>query len=242
MAQSLSKTPKTKTAMTFAYKGVDSKGNAMQGEVTASSQALAKAQLIKQGVMPKSIRKKQKPLFGNKKITPLDIAFTRQMATMMKAGVPLVQSFDIVSDGTDNPALKELINSIRTDVAAGSGFAPALRKHPRYFDELFCNLVDSGEQSGALEALLDRIATYKEKSEALKAKIKKALTYPVAVIIVALIVTAILLIKVVPLFAETFNSFGAELPVFTQFVLDLSDFIQEMWWLLLLGAVSSASS
>jgi len=155
---------------------------------------------------------------------------------MMKAGVPLVQSFDIVSDGLDNPSMKELIQHIRTDVAAGGGFAAALRKHPRYFDDLFCNLVDSGEQSGALEALLDRIATYKEKTEALKAKIKKALTYPTAVIVVAIVVTAILLIKVVPQFAETFSNFGADLPAFTLFVLGISDFVQSTW-VMLLGCI-----
>src|SRR5690606_36834879 len=158
--------------------------------------------------------KKAKPLFSSKKpIKPADIAvFSRQMATMMKAGVPLVQAFDIVADGLDNPSLRDLILTIRDDVAAGGGFAPSLRKHPKYFDDLFCNLVEAGEQAGALETMLDRIATYKEKTEALKAKIKKALTYPIAVVVVAIVVTGILLVKVVPQFAETFSSFGADLP------------------------------
>ena len=170
----------------------------------------------------------------------MDIAvFTRQMATMMKAGVPLVQSFDIVADGSENPSLKDLITTIKNDVAAGGGFAPSLRKHPKYFDDLFCNLVESGEQSGALETMLDRIATYKEKTEALKAKIKKALTYPVAVVVVAIVVTGILLVKVVPQFAETFSSFGAELPAFTLFVLGLSELAQEYWFMVLLGLVGS---
>lgn len=225
----------------FIYKGTDRRGKKVEGEVSGSTQALVKAQLLKQGVRPKVVRKKPKPLFGgNKKIKPLDIAvFTRQMATMMRAGVPLVQSFDIVSDGLDNPSMKELIQHIRTDVASGSGFAPALRKHPRYFDDLFCNLVDSGEQSGSLETLLDRIATYKEKTEALKAKIKKALTYPISVVIVALIVSAILLIKVVPQFAETFSGFGADLPAFTLFVLSVSDFVQRAWFIILVGIIAS---
>lgn len=215
----------------FLYKGVDKKGKKVEGEITGTSSAIVKAQLLKQGIRVQNVRKKPKPLFGGKKkIKPLDIAiFTRQMATMMKAGVPLVQSFDIVADGVDNPALAELIRSIREDVAAGSGFALSLRKHPKYFDDLFCNLVESGEQSGSLETMLHRIATYKEKTERLKAKIKKAMTYPIAVIVVAIVVTGILLVKVVPQFAETFSSFGADLPAFTLFVLGLSNIAQEYW-------------
>lgn len=215
----------------FLYKGVDRKGKKVEGEITGTSSAIVKAQLLKQGIRAQNVRKKPKPLFGGKKsIKPLDIAiFTRQMATMMKAGVPLVQSFDIVADGVDNASLAELIRAIREDVAAGSGFALSLRKHPKYFDDLFCNLVESGEQSGSLETMLDRIATYKEKTEKLKAKIKKAMTYPIAVIVVAIIVTGILLVKVVPQFAQTFSNFGAELPAFTQFVLGLSDLAIEYW-------------
>jgi type IV pilus assembly protein PilC len=226
----------------FIYKGTDRKGKNVQGEVSGSTQALVKAQLLKQGIRPKTVKKKPKPLFGGKgKIKPLDIAvFTRQMATMMKSGVPLVQSFDIVADGLENESMKELIQHIRTDVAAGSGFAVALRKHPRYFDDLFCNLVESGEQSGALDTLLDRIATYKEKTEALKAKIKKAMTYPMAVIVVAILVTAILLIKVVPQFAETFSGFGADLPAFTLFVLGISEFVQAYWLIILVGFIVGA--
>lgn len=215
----------------FLYKGVDKKGKKVEGEITGTSPAIVKAQLLKQGIRAQNVRKKPKPLFGGKKkIKPLDIAiFTRQMATMMKAGVPLVQSFDIVADGVDNPALAELIRAIREDVASGTGFAPSLRKHPKYFDDLFCNLVESGEQSGSLETMLDRIATYKEKTERLKAKIKKAMTYPIAVIVVAIVVTGILLVKVVPQFAETFSSFGADLPAFTLFVLGLSELAQAYW-------------
>lgn len=230
--------PKSSTRSTYIYKGVDRKGNKVDGEVDGSSQALVKAQLLKQGIRVNSVRKKPKPLFGGggKAIKPSDIAvFSRQLATMMKAGVPLVQAFDIVADGLENPRMRTLVLSIREDVAAGGGFAASLRSHPKYFDDLFCNLVDAGEQSGALETMLDRIATYKEKTEALKAKIKKAMTYPIAVVVVAVVVTAILLIKVVPQFASTFSSFGADLPAFTLFVVGLSDLAQERWFVALLG-------
>ena len=227
---------------TYTYKGVDKKGTKVQGEINSSSPAIAKAQLLKQGISAKSVSKKSKPLFGSggKAIKPMDIAvFARQMATMMKAGVPLVQAFDIVADGLENPNFRKLVLSIRDSVASGGGFAPSLREHPKYFDDLFCNLVDAGEQAGALETMLDRIATYKEKTERLKAKIKKALSYPIAVVAVALIVTAILLIKVVPQFAETFSSFGAELPAFTLFVLHLSDLAQAYWLIMLVGIAAS---
>ncbi|MCL4135503.1 UNVERIFIED_CONTAM: hypothetical protein GTU68_021535 [Idotea baltica] len=202
---------------------------------------LAKAQLRKQGVIPSSVKKKSKPLFssGSKPVKPADISvFTRQMATMMKAGVPLVQSFDIVSEGADSETLRELIHNIRDDVSAGLSFGSALRKHPKYFDDLFCSLVEAGEQAGALETMLDRIATYKEKTEKLKAKIKKALTYPIAVVLVSIIVTGILLVKVVPVFAETFSGFGADLPAFTLFVLGISEAAQEGWliWLICIVA------
>jgi type IV pilus assembly protein PilC len=223
----------------FIYKGINKKGKQVEGEISGTSSALIKAQLSKQGIRPKVVRKKPKPLFGGsgKKIKPMDIAtFTRQLATMIKAGVPLVQSFDIVADGADNPTMKELILSIRTDVASGTGFAATLRKHPKHFDDLFCNLVEAGEQSGALETLLDRLATYKEKTEILKAKIKKALTYPIAIVSIASVVTGILLIKVVPQFATSFENFGAELPAFTLFVMGLSDSMQK-YWLIVLGII-----
>ncbi|PCK09159.1 MAG: type II secretion system protein F [Alteromonadaceae bacterium] len=222
----------------FVYKGIDKKGNKVQGEINCATSALAKAQLIKQGIHARSVKKKVKPMFGgSKKISPLEIAlFTRQMATMMKAGVPLVQSFDIVAGGSENQGLTELILTIKEDVASGGGFAPSLKKHPKYFDELFCNLVEAGEQSGSLETMLDRIAVYKEKTEQLKGKIKKALTYPIAVVVVALVVTALLLVKVVPQFAETFAGFGAELPAFTLFVLHISEVTQE-YWLYALGGM-----
>ena len=220
-------------ATAYIFKGVDAKGNKVEGEVSGTSPALIKAQLRRQGIIANKVQKKPKPLFsGKKKIKPGDIAvFTRQMATMMRAGVPLVQSFEIVADGLDNAGLKELILKIRDDVASGTAFADALRRHPLYFDDLFCNLVASGEQSGALETMLDRIATYKEKTESLKAKIKKAMTYPIAVLVVAVVVTAILLVKVVPQFAETFSSFGAELPAFTLFVMEISEWMQANWFI-----------
>ena len=222
----------------YIWQGTDKSGNKTKGEIQSASQALAKAQLRKQGIVPSRIKRKPKALFGTRKqkITPGDIAiFTRQLATMMKSGIPLVQSFEIVGESLENPSMRDLVASIRNDVAAGNNFADCIRKHPRYFDDLFCNLIDAGEQSGALETMLDRLATYKEKSEALKAKIKKAMNYPIAVVAVAIVVTGILLIKVVPQFAETFSSFGADLPAFTLFVLNLSDLAIAHWWKVLIG-------
>ena len=225
----------------YVWEGKDRKGNKTKGEIMGSSIALAKAQLRKQGGIPDKVKKKPKPLFGgSKKITPFDIAMlTRQLATMMKAGVPLVQSFDIVADGLENKGLQELVVTIRNDISSGSGFAASLRKHPKHFDDLYCNLVDSGEKAGALEAMLDRIATYLEKTELLKKKVKKAMTYPIAVIVVAIVVTAILLVKVVPQFESLFQGFGAELPVFTQMVVRLSEWMQSWWFVVLLGIVGT---
>jgi type IV pilus assembly protein PilC len=225
---------------TFAWEGTDKRGGKIKGEMSGQNPALVKAQLRKQGINPLKVRKKPQPLFGGagKKIKPMDIAiFTRQMATMMKAGVPLLTSFDIINEGFENPNMRKLIEEVKQDVAAGNSFASALRKRPLYFDDLYCNLVDSGEQSGALETLLDRVATYKEKTEALKSKIKKAMNYPIAVIVVALIVSAILLIKVVPQFQSVFAGFGAELPAFTMMVINLSELLQK-WWLLVLLAIA----
>jgi type IV pilus assembly protein PilC len=226
----------------FQWSGKDLRGNPQKGEIAGTNVATVKAQLRKQGIRADRVKMKSKGLFGNSKkpIKPMDIAiFTRQLATMMKAGIPLVQSFEIVGDGLDNPSMKEMVLAIRDDVASGSNFAESVRKHPRYFDELFCNLIEAGEQSGALETMLDRLATYKEKSEALKAKIKKAMNYPMAVVAIAIIVTGILLIKVVPQFAATFSSFGAELPVFTQYVMHLSDFAIA-WWYYIVAAIGIA--
>ena len=231
----------TEAAQTiYLWQGFDKNGKKTQGEMPGASQALVKAQLRKQGVNPTKVKRKPKDLFGPRKqaIKPADIAvFTRQLATMMKSGIPLVQSFEIVGESLENPSMRELVLAVRDDVAAGNNFADCIRKHPRYFDDLYCNLVEAGEASGALETMLDRLATYKEKSEALKAKIKKAMNYPIAVVCVAIIVTGILLVKVVPQFAETFSSFGADLPAFTLFVLNLSDLAIAHWWKVLIGAV-----
>ena len=226
----------------FTWSGTDKTGRSSKGEIQAVSQAMAKAQLRQQGIKTKSVRKKPKPLFGGqgKAIKAVDIAiFTRQLATMLKAGVPLVQSFEIVADGADKPRMKALVTSLKNDVAAGNGLAPSLAKHPRLFDDLFCSLIGSGEDSGTLELMLDRVATYKEKTEQLKAKIKKAMTYPIAVVCVALVVCAILLIKVVPVFAETFENFGSELPAFTLFVMNISDFVQAWWFIILIGIIGT---
>lgn len=222
---------------TFVWEATNKQGAKISGETSGQSLALVKAQLRKQGVNPTKVRKKSISLLGKgKKIQPIDIAlFARQMATMMKAGVPLLQSFDIIIEGLENQNMRKLVEDIKQQVAAGNSFATALRTRPQYFDELFCNLVDAGEQAGALEDLLDRVATYKEKTEALKAKIKKAMNYPIAVVCVALIVTGILLIKVVPQFESVFSSFGAELPAFTQFVVGLSEVVQKWWLLFLIG-------
>lgn len=231
------------TLNTFVWTGIDKSGRKNRGEVLAASQALAKAQLRMQGISAKTVRRKVRPLvsFGSRKIKSSDIAlFTRQMATMMKAGVPLIQSFDIVADGVENQLMRNLVTDIKTDVAAGGGLAASLARHPKYFDDLFCSLVSSGENSGTLEVMLDRVATYKEKTEALRAKIKKAMTYPIAVMVVAIVVTGILLVKVVPTFAETFEGFGADLPDFTLLVLRISEFVQA-WWFILLFAVIVAS-
>lgn len=231
-------TPTTAVQTTYLWQGMDKNGRKAKGEMPGASQALVKAQLRKQGVIATKVKRKPKDLFGPRRqaINPSDIAiFSRQLATMMKAGIPLVQSFEIVGDSLENASMAELVRAVRDDVAAGNSFADSIRKHPRYFDELFCNLVESGEQSGALETMLDRVATYKEKTEALKSKIKKAMNYPIAVVVVALIVTGILLVKVVPQFAETFSSFGAELPAFTLFVLGLSDLAIAHWWKVLIG-------
>ncbi len=232
------KAPKTST---FVWEGKDRKGSTVKGELSGQNPALVKAHLRKQGINPTKVRKKGMSLGGaGKKVKPLDIAlFARQMATMMKAGVPLLQSFDIIADGVEKPAMRKLVDELKQHVAAGNSFAAALRTKPEYFDNLFCNLVEAGEQSGALETLLDRVATYKEKTEALKAKIKKAMNYPIAVIAVAIIVSCILLIKVVPQFESVFSSFGAELPAFTLFVIGISEGLQEWWFIFLIAMVGA---
>ena len=226
----------------FAWEGTDRSGKKTKGEITSSNANIAKTELRKQGISPTRVSKKSgglSALFNaGQKISPADTAlFTRQLATMMKAGVPLVQSFEIVADGIDNPAMKNLIIRIRDDVSAGNSFAHAIKANPEHFNDLYCNLIDAGEQSGALETMLERLATYMEKSEALKAKIKSALSYPISVLVVAAVVSAILLIKVVPQFEEIFAGFGAELPEFTQMVVNMSRWMQE-WWLAVAAAIA----
>lgn len=226
----------------FVWEGKDKQGRKTKGEITSSTPALAKAELRRQGIVANRVTKKRAAikLGGGGKVKPADIAlFTRQMATMMRAGVPLVQAFDIVADGVDKPKLADLIRNVRQDVSSGNSFAASIRRHPNEFDDLFCNLVEAGEQSGALESMLDRIATYKEKTESLKAKVKKAMTYPLAVIAVAVVVSGILLVKVVPQFEQVFKGFGAELPAFTQLVIRFSEFAQAYWFLILAGMLAA---
>ncbi|HAR58760.1 MAG TPA: type II secretion system protein F [Alcanivorax sp.] len=232
----MAKTATAQKPATFTYEGIDRKGSRVKGEISGKGPALVRAELRKQGIQAKKVVKKREiSLGGKKKIKPMDIAlFTRQMATMMKAGVPLVQAFEIVSDGLENPAMKEVILKLKADVESGNNFAGALRQHPHLFDDLYCSLIESGEASGSLETMLDRVALYKEKTEALKQKIKKAVKYPIAVICVAVIVTGILLVKVVPTFQELFEGFGAELPAFTQFVISISEGLQANFLMILL--------
>ena len=226
---------------TFKWEGLDRKGKRMSGQTLAASENVVKIQLRKQGINPLKVRKESN-LFGakGKKIETADIAiFSRQMATMMTAGVPLVQALEIVGKGHENPNMGELVLAIKTSIEGGSSFAESLSKHPKYFDDLFVNLVDAGEKSGALETLLDKVATYKEKTEAIKKKVKKALTYPAAVVVVAFIVTGILLYFVVPQFQDLFQGFGADLPAFTLFVIGLSAWLQEYWFVVLLSIAAT---
>ena len=220
----------------FVWQGTDRRGKRVKGKSVAQDEATLRADLRRQGVVPTKV-KKQTTLFVNKgKITPGDIAiFSRMLATMMASGVPLVQAFEIIGTGNENPAMAELILEIKQDVEGGTALADALAKHPLYFDDLFVNLVTAGEQAGALETLLDKVATYKEKTEAVKKKIKKALFYPTAVMVVAFIVTAILLIFVIPQFESLFQGFGAELPAFTQMVINLSVYVRSNGILLALA-------
>jgi len=223
----------------FVWEGSDRKGSKVRGESNGSSVALVKAELRRQGIKPTKVRKKPKPLFGSgggKPIKAADISvFSRQLATMMQSGVPLVQAFEIAGRGHENPKMQDLLLTIKSDIESGSTLAEALAKHPLHFDELYCNLVQAGEHAGILEDLLDKIATYKEKVEAIKGKIKKALFYPAAIIVVAFVITAILMIFVIPEFASMFKNFGADLPALTQFVVDLSDAFVQYWYLIFGG-------
>lgn len=241
-AVSKKKAPKVKALDVFTWHGVNRKGKKINGELSANNVIELKAQLRKQGITPSKVKKKAKPLFGlsgEKSITPGDIAvISRQIATMLGAGVPLVQTIEMIGNGHNNGNMQKLLGTIGHKLSSGIPLSDCLRDHPRYFDDLYCDLVASGEQSGSLETIYDRIATYQEKAEALKAKIKKAMTYPIAVLIIAAVVTSILLIFVVPVFQEIFAGFGAELPAFTQFVVGISDFMVAYWYLGLAGIIA----
>lgn len=221
----------------FLWEGKDKRGKVLKGERSARNQTLIRAELRKQGITPSRIRKKPKPLFGGagKPIKARDIAvFTRQLATMLNAGIPLVQAFGIIAAAVENPRLQKLINTIRVDVESGNTLAEALAKHRAYFDELYVNLVESGESAGVLDQVLENIATYKERIESIKGKIKKALFYPATVVGVAILVTAILLVFVIPQFESIFQSFGGDLPAFTRLIVNLSETLRQSGWIYLL--------
>jgi type IV pilus assembly protein PilC len=217
--------------MVFEWEGRDKNGKVVRGEVRAGGEAAVSATLRRQGILLTKVKKRRTS--GGRAVKQKDIAlFTRQLATMMKAGVPLLQSFDIVARGATNPKLTRLLNDIRADVETGTSLSAAFRKYPMYFDALYCNLVEAGEAGGILEALLDRLAIYQEKIMALKSKIKSALMYPISVIVVAFIVLAVIMIKVIPAFKDVFKSFGADLPAPTLFVIAISEFFVAYWWLI----------
>src|SRR3954466_4576270 len=222
------------TEFVFEWEGKDRNGKQVKGETRAAGENQVQAALRRQGVSPTKVKKRR--MRSGAKIKPKDIAiFTRQLATMMKAGVPLLQAFDIVGRGNSNPSVTKLLNDIRTDVETGTSLSSAFRKFPLYFDTLYCNLVEAGEAAGILESLLDRLATYMEKTEAIKSKIKSALMYPIAVIVVAFVVVAVIMIFVIPAFKEVFTSFGAALPAPTLFVIGMSEIFVKWWWLIFGG-------
>ena len=229
MAQATAKKPKL-TA--FQWEGVDKKGKKIKGEMDAASVAFVNAMLRRQGISPVRVRKRAAALFSTKKkITPKDVSiFTRQLATMVSAGIPLAQAFEIVGKGHENPSMRGLINTVKTDIESGTSMTESLAKHPLYFDELYCNLVRAGEAAGILDAILDKLAIYKEKIESIKSKIKSALFYPTAVIVVAFLITSVLMIFVIPQFESLFKGFGADLPAFTKLVIDISDVFKSYWW------------
>src|SRR5690606_16671248 len=232
----------TSQLASFVWEGTDKRGIKMKGEQPAKNANMLRAELRRQGITPSVVKPKPKPLFGaaGKTITPKDIAFfSRQMATMMKSGVPIVSSLEIIGGGNKNPRMKKMVDGIRTDIEGGSSLHEAISKHPVQFDELYRNLVRAGEGAGVLETVLDTIANYKENIEALKGKIKKAMFYPAMTIAVALIVSAILLVFVVPQFEETFKGFGADLPAFTQLIVNASRFMVAYWWAVLIAAVGA---
>ena len=228
MAPAATQSVKTiKRDVPFSWEGKDKKGSRVKGKSLAPDEGALRTELRRQGIAPYRIKKQSSALKSGGKVSPQDIAvFSRQLATMLTAGIPLVQAFEIVGNGHDKPSVQKLILDIKGDVEGGTSLHEALGKHPLYFDDLYVNLVEAGEQAGALESLLDKIATYKEKTEALKKKVKKALFYPAAVLVVAVIVTIILLVFVIPQFESLFKGFGADLPAFTQMVINISRFVQ----------------
>src|SRR4030088_3147984 len=228
MAQAATTTVRTiKRDVPYAWEGRDKRGARIKGKSLAPDETALRAELRRQGIAPSRIRKQSQSFSKGGKPNPGDIAvFSRQLATMLAAGIPMVQSFEIVGNGHEKPSMQKLILDIKADVEGGTSLHESLAKHPLYFDDLFVNLVEAGEQAGALESLLDKIATYKEKSEALKKKVKKALFYPAAVLGVAVIVTTVLLLFVIPQFETVFKSFGADLPAFTMMVIGMSKFVQ----------------
>ncbi|MFV7510836.1 type II secretion system F family protein [Stenotrophomonas geniculata] len=226
----------------FVWEGTDKRGIKMKGEQLAKNANLLRAELRKQGINPGQVKPKPKPLFGaaGKPVNAKDIAFfSRQMATMMKSGVPIVSALEIIGSGHKNPRMKKMVDGIRADIEGGSSLNEAISRHPVQFDELYRNLVRAGESAGVLETVLDTIASYKENIEALKGKIKKALFYPAMVLVVAFLVSTILLVWVVPQFEEVFKSFGADLPAFTQMVVNLSRFMVSWWWLIAIVVIGS---
>ena len=226
----------------YAWEGINRKGRQVSGQTTGHNPALVKAQLRQQGINPGRVRKKSALLPSL--VPPIKSAditlLTRQLATLLKAGIPLLQALDIIAEGFDNRPVRELVQGLKHAIAAGTSLTEALRKQPRYFDELYCNLVGAGEQAGALETLLERVAIHREKSEQLKARIKKAMTYPIAVLVVASLVTGVLLIHVVPQFQSLFAGVDGKLPGFTLQVIALSEFMQQAWWIVAMGIVASA--
>lgn len=239
------KLPPAEQNKNFVWVGLDKRGVKMRGEEMAKNEGIIKAELRRRGINPQSVTLKKESFFGagGQAVTPREIAiFARQIAVMMQSGVPLVQSFDIIASGQTNPKFKQLLTEIKNDIEGGSTFAEALAKHPMQFDELFVNLVRAGEAAGVLDTVLDTVASYKERIEAIKSKIKKALFYPAAVIAVAILVSSILMIFVIPMFKSVFEGFGAELPAFTQMLINASEFMTAYWWIMVLAAVGTGFS
>lgn len=241
MALTAARKSQTTGPSVFVWEGVDRGGTRVKGETRAATFALVRAELRRRDVHPLRIRKKPPPWFGGirNKVRSADIAvFSRQLATLISAGVPLAQAFDIIGRGHDNPGMQDLVLAAKADIESGTSLTAALRKHPRHFDDLICNLIAAGEQAGVLDLLLTKIAAYQEKTESLKGKLRKALVYPLAVMLVALVITAVIMLFVIPQFEALFASFGADLPVFTRLVIALSDFTRQWWWGILGGLLA----